>query len=355
MIKSTTISNNNLNPMKNKKLLKVAVVSPGNIISKELVSILENRNFPIETIEFISPPGTEGKILQHKNENRIVTPILKDSFLDLDLAFFLLKEKINSIFKNTETNKTLFIDVMGSDVSINDIPLIVPEINSHILKNKDVRIISVPSSIAIQLSTILFPIKLKYGLRRVIVSTYRSVSNYGEEAIDKLARQTVSLLNFEESNSEQKTDRIAFNCIPEPTGGDEDDYSKDEKKAEYQLKKLLGQDQLNISINSATVPVFHCDSMFVNIETEDEIPGTQLKNLFKNTSCIINVDDNGIKLYPTSSIAANKDEIFIGRLRKDRSTAKGINLWSVMDNLRKGSALTAVHIAEELVKLNYFD
>lgn len=333
--------------------LKIAIVNPGDIFAKELISIIEERDFPVSSLEILSPPGTEGRIIQTKNENKLVTPIFENSLLDIDLAFFILKkEETESLISINRNSRTFIIDVNGSLNSNTDIPLAIPEINTEMIKENRSRIVSVPKSISIQLSTILYPIHQQYGIKRVIVSTYQSISNKGEEAIDQLARQTISLLNFDSTDQEDIQPRMAFNCHIDSENIDQDGYSEQENTIANQTRKLLDQKDLNITINTVTVPVFHCDSLSLNIETVKKIPKTQLKKLFCNEDCIISEYGDYAANFPTPNMAANKDEIFVGRIREDKSTTNGINMWCVMDNLRKGSALTALRIAEKLIDLD---
>jgi aspartate-semialdehyde dehydrogenase len=335
--------------------LKIAIVNPGDIFAKELISIIEERNFPFISLDIISPQGSEGRIIQCKNENKLVTPIYKDSFEDIDLAFFILNKEDTELFlPMTRRANTYVIDVLGSLRYEENIPLANPEINIELLTTNKTKIVCVPSSISIQLSSILYPIQKQYGLERVIVSTYQSVSSKGEEAIDQLAKQTIALLNLENIDTEDQNQRIAFNCLPESESIETNGYTRFENETSNQIKRLLNKDNLNITINSVTIPVFHCDGLSVNIETTEKIPKDQLKNIFKNYPCIASdyIDEN--TLFPSPKTAANRDEIFVGRIREDKSTEKSINLWCVMDNLRKGSALTAVRIAEELIELDIF-
>jgi len=334
--------------------IKIAIVNEGDIVTKELIKIIEERKFPVESIDFIAPAGTEGKILHYKNESRIVTTIYQDSFVDIDLAFFLLpKEEMDEVYPLASSTGTFVIDVKGALTNYEKIPLTIPGINTFSLTDYEEKIVCVPSSLSIQLSTILHPIQKKYGLSRVIVSTYQSVSNKGEESIDELARQTISLLNFQEIDLDNQNNRIAFNCLLDTDRLDHEGYSKEEKDVELQVKRILKQDSLKISINNVFVPVFHCDCLSVNIETVEKIPPNQLKNIFSDSENIISFDNHSQWGHPTSNMAANRDEIFVARIREDRSTHKGINLWCVMDNLRKGAALTAVQIAEEIIRLNH--
>ncbi|MBU1626557.1 aspartate-semialdehyde dehydrogenase [bacterium] len=346
---------NKVIPKTFKKPLSIAIVNPGDIITKELITIIEESDLDVNLIDFISPKGTEGKILQYNDENRIVTSIFQDSFVGIDLAFFILsKQDAENLLPLTLLSKTFVIDVLGSLIHTDNIPLALPEINSHVLTNTKNRIICVPTSISIQLSMILFPIQQQFGLKRVIVSTYQSVSGKGEHYINQLAKQTISLLNFEGLDQCDENQKLAFNCLPESEDIEQDGYSKQESDIEFQVKSLLDQDNLNITVNSITIPVFHCDCLSVNIETLQKIPKDHLKNLYHNSAGIKSVNDDKSPLYPTPMLAANQNMILVGKIREDKTVDNGINLWCVMDNLRKGSAHTAVKIAEELTHMNCF-
>jgi aspartate-semialdehyde dehydrogenase len=341
--------------MPSKKSLNIAVVNPGDIVAKELIAIIQERNLQINSIDFIAPEGTDGKIIHYKEENRLITSIFKHSFVDIDIAFFILptEQAINTLPLTLNSN-TYVIDILGSLINSKNTQIAFPEINLHSLTLNKNRIISVPNSLTIQLSSILYPIQQQFGLKRVIASIYQSVSGKGESYIEELAKQTVSLINFEGLDQYEHIQRIAFNCIPETESIDQDGYSEKENNIVFQIKKLLDQDNLKISVNLVTVPVFHCDSLYINIETVNKIPKFLLNNLFKNIPNQISTQDNNNPLYPTPLSTANQDKIFVSKIKEDRSSDNGINIWCVMDNLRNGPAKTAVKIAEELLDMGCF-
>jgi aspartate-semialdehyde dehydrogenase len=341
---------------KNKHPLKIAIVNSGDIFAKELINVIESRELSVSSIDFISPLGTEGKIIHYKNKNHLITPIFEYSFLDTDLAFFFLQtEDIDKYIPYAISSNTYIIDMLSSLHMDENILLAIPEINKLEINKNNKKIVCSPNSLAIQLSMILYPILNLTELKRVIVSVNQSVSSKGDVGIDALSRQTVSLFNFQDvdESANDSGERLAFNCIPSYNQKDKQGYTQEEIIIGEQVKHIIKNPDLGISINIVTVPVFHCDSMFINIETKNKLSKESLKNIYAKSPGITVMDDGIGENKLSSSTAANRDEVFIGIIREDLSTNNGINIWCVMDNLRKGSALNAVQIAEYLISINF--
>jgi aspartate-semialdehyde dehydrogenase len=229
------------------------------------------------------------------------------------------------------------------------VPLVVPEVNPHDLKwHKG--IIANPNCSTIQMVVALKPIHDAARIKRIVVSTYQSVSGTGKKAMEELAEQTRALMNFQDPVVKVYPHQIAFNCLPQIDVFLENGYTKEEMKMVWETKKIMGDDSIAVTATTIRVPVFRAHSESVNIETEKKITAEEARALLSKAPGIVVVDDPGRREYPLAIHAAGKDETFVGRIREDTSIPNGLNLWIVSDNLRKGAALNAVQIAEILIR-----
>jgi aspartate-semialdehyde dehydrogenase len=228
------------------------------------------------------------------------------------------------------------------------VPLVVPEVNPQDLKwHKG--IIANPNCSTIQMVAVLKPIHDAARIKRVVVTTFQSVSGTGKKAMDELLHQTSDVLNFKNISTSVYPHQIAFNCLPHIDKFMDDGYTKEEHKMVNETKKILGDYSIGITATTVRVPVFRSHSESVNIETEKKLSANEVRALLSATPGIIVYDSPEKNLYPLPVDAAGRDEVYVGRIREDNSTEKGTNLWVVSDNLRKGAALNAVQIAEHLI------
>jgi aspartate-semialdehyde dehydrogenase len=226
-----------------------------------------------------------------------------------------------------------------------EVPLVVPEVNPEkIIEHHG--IIANPNCSTIQMVVALKPIYDKVGIKRIVVSTYQAVSGSGKKAIEELSIQTKDVLNFKPVICSVYPYQIAFNCLPHIDAFLENGYTKEEVKMIDETKKILGDEAICVTATTVRVPVYSGHSESVNIETKDKISGEEVKKLLSNAPSIKVLDNPEKSEYPVAIQAAGKDEVFVGRIREDNSIEKGINLWIVSDNIRKGAALNAVQIAE---------
>jgi aspartate-semialdehyde dehydrogenase len=228
-----------------------------------------------------------------------------------------------------------------------DIPLIVPDVNPEAIGGKP-GIIANPNCSTIQMVVALKPIHDKYEIKRVVVSTYQSVSGSGQKAIDELQNQTENLLAGRQPESNVYPHQIAFNCLPHIDIFLENGYTKEEMKMVHETRKILGDSSILVSPTTVRVPVFYCHSESVNVETVNPINARDVKELLSGVEGIKVFDNPASNEYPLAIDCADKDEVFVGRVRDDISCENAINFWVVSDNLRKGAALNAVQIAEYL-------
>jgi len=226
---------------------------------------------------------------------------------------------------------------------------VVPEVNPHAIAQYTKKgIIANPNCSTIQLVVALNPIHKKYGIQRVVVSTYQAVSGTGKKAIDELFDQTRALINFLNCENKVYPHRIAFNCLPHIDTFMPNGYTKEEIKMVNETRKILEDDTIGVTATTVRVPVFHSHSESVNVETKDPISAQEVRSLLENTPGIKVVDDPENNLYPLATEAAGQDLTLVGRIRDDDSIANGINMWIVADNIRKGAATNAVQIARVL-------
>jgi aspartate-semialdehyde dehydrogenase len=232
-----------------------------------------------------------------------------------------------------------------------EVPLIVPEVNPHaIVGYHKKNIIANPNCSTIQMVVALKPIHDAARIKRVVVSTYQSVSGTGKRAIKELESQVLAVYNQQEVKIEVYPHQIAFNCLPHIDVFLENGYTKEEMKMVNETKKIMEDDSIRITATTVRVPVFYSHSESVNIETEKKLTADEVREILSRAPGVVVVDNPKKSEYPLAIHAAGKDETFVGRIREDESIPNGINMWIVSDNIRKGAALNAVQIAELLIQ-----
>jgi aspartate-semialdehyde dehydrogenase len=230
-----------------------------------------------------------------------------------------------------------------------NVPLVVPEVNrADIAKHQG--IIANPNCSTIQMVVALKPLHDAARIKRVVVTTFQAVSGTGKEAMDELLEESQELLSFQEPTPKVYPYQIAFNCLPHiddflPSG-----YTKEEMKMLYETRKIMGDDSIRVTATTVRVPVYVGHSESVNIETEKKLSANEARAILCEAPGVLLYDDPAHKIYPMPIEAAGKDDVYVGRVREDESVPNGLNLWIVADNLRKGAALNAIQIAEELIK-----
>ena len=324
--------------------MKIAVVGATGMVGQIILKVLEERNFPVtELIPVASEKSIGKKIVFKGNEFKIVS--MQDA-LDRkpEIAMF-------SAGGTTSLEYAPKFAAVGTTVIDNssawrmepDHKLIVPEINANVLTKED-KIIANPNCSTIQLVMVLHPLNLKYDVKRVIVSTYQSVTGTGKNAVDQLNAEVIGNKEVEKVYPYE----IFKNALPQCDVFAEDDYTKEEIKLMTEPKKIMGDHTFNITATAVRVPVQGGHSESVNIEFENDFDLDELKDLLSQTPGVVVLDDVKNNIYPMPLYSEGKDEVFVGRIRRDISQPKTLNLWIVADNLRKGAATNAVQIAEYL-------
>lgn len=326
--------------------MKVAVVGTTGMVGQIMLKVLEERNFPFTELIPVASEKSVGKKVKCKGKEYSIVSMKDAIAAQPDIAIFSAGGSTSLEFA------PLFAEV-GTTVIDNSSAwrmdptkkLIVPEINAHEL-SKDDKIIANPNCSTIQLVMVLYPLHKKYKLKRVVVSTYQSVTGTGKAAVDQLNAEITGNQTVEKVYPYD----IFKNALPQCDVFDEHDYTKEELKLMREPKKIMSDDSFNLTATAVRVPVQGGHSESVNIEFENEFDITEVKNILENTEGVKVLDDVQNKIYPMPLYSEGKDEVFVGRIRRDISQDNTLNCWIVADNLRKGAATNAIQIAEYLLE-----
>lgn len=330
----------------------VAVVGATGAVGNEMISVLEQRDFPVGELRLLASERSIGKELEFKGKSYPVEVLGENSFAGMEIGLFSAGGSISQKFAPIAAAAgCIVVDNTSAFRMEPDIPLVVPEVNPDDIGLYTKRgIIANPNCSTIQMVVALKPIYDAVGIRRVVVTTFQAVSGTGKKAMEELEDQTKSLLNFKEPKIKVYPHQIAFNCLPQIDVFVDNGYTKEEMKMINETKKIMGDSSIAVTATTVRVPVFRCHSESVNIETDQKISAAEVKELLSRAPGIIVRDNPAKSEYPLAIDAAGLDETFVGRIREDESIDNGINMWIVSDNLRKGAALNAVQIAEVLIE-----
>lgn len=336
--------------LKKKSNYVVAVVGATGAVGNEMIKTLEERNFPIERLRLFASERSEGKKLEYKDTEIQVETLNENSFNGIDIALFSAGAERSKIWAPIAVKSGCIVIDNSSQWRMEpDVPLVVPEVNPYDLKwHKG--IIANPNCSTIQMVVVLKPIHDIAKIKRIVVTTFQSVSGTGQKAMDELLQQTTDLLNFREIKCNVYPYQIAFNVLPHIDKFLENGYTKEEMKMVNETRKILGDNSIRITATTVRVPVFRGHSESINIETEKKLSPNEVRAILANAPGVIVFDAPEKNIYPTPIDVAGKDETYVGRIREDESIENGINMWVVADNLRKGAALNAVQIAEKLIE-----
>lgn len=336
--------------LKKKSKYVVAVVGATGAVGREMIEILEERKFPVSELVPLASERSEGERVELHGKGVLVRKLGRDSFAGVDIALFSAGAERSLEYAPAAVKAgAVVIDNSNAFRMDPKVPLVVPEVNAHALA-KHAGIIANPNCSTIGMVMALKPIHDAATIKRIVVTTFQSVSGTGKEAIDELAGQTVALLNFRDVTIKVYPHQIAFNCLPHIDSFLENGYTKEEIKMADETRKILEDDSIRVTATTVRVPVFRCHSESVNIETERKISANEVRAVLSGAPGVIVYDDPKKNLYPLAIDVASKDEVYVGRIREDGSIPNGIDLWIVSDNLRKGAALNAVQIAELVIQ-----
>ncbi len=329
----------------------VAVVGATGAVGEEMVSILEERNFPVEELHLFASERSEGKKISFRGEEVTVKTLNEDSFKGIDIALFSAGASRSKQWAPVAAKSgCVVVDNSSAWRMDPEIPLVVPEVNSDDLKWHR-GIIANPNCSTIQMVVALKPIHDAARIKRVVVSTYQAVSGTGKKAMDELLKQTTDLLNFRAIECNVYPHQIAFNILPHIDVFLDNGYTKEEMKMVNETKKIMGDDSIRVTATTVRVPVFRGHAESVNVETEKKVSANEARALLAAFPGVVVFDAPEKNIYPLPVDVAGKDEVYVGRIREDESIEKGLNMWIVADNLRKGAALNAVQIAEKLIEM----
>jgi aspartate-semialdehyde dehydrogenase len=327
---------------------KVAVVGATGAVGEVMLAVLAERKFPISEIYALASERSAGGYVQFGNDEVMVRDLASFDPAGIDIALFSAGGSISKEFApKFAAAGAVVIDnssVFRGDV---DVPLVVSEVNPEQIRNRPRGIIANPNCSTMQLMVALAPIHREVGIERINIATYQSVSGTGRRALEELGKQTAALLNFQDAEPEVYPVQIAFNVIPH--GGDflDNGYTSEEMKLVWETRKILGDDSIQVNATVVRVPVFYGHSEAVHIETREKISAERARALLEQAPGVEVVDERKGGGYPTPvTHASGRDPAYVGRIREDISHPRGLDLWVVSDNIRKGAALNAVQIAE---------
>ena len=326
----------------------VAVAGATGLVGHEILRTLEARSFPVASIKLLASERSKGTRLTFMGEEIPVEVLREDSFAGSDIALFSAGSGISKRFAPCAAKDgCVVIDNSSAWRMDPKVPLVVPEVNAAAVKDHQ-GIIANPNCSTIQMVVVLKPLHDAAQIERIVVSTYQAVSGAGKAAVDELRAQTRAILNAEQPVYSVFPHPIAFNCIPHIGDFEDSGYSTEEIKMVKETQKIMGDDGIRITATAVRVPVHTGHSESVNVETRKKLTAARAREILVNAPGVIVCDDLANNRYPTALEAAGKGDIFVGRIREDRSHPSALDLWIVSDNLLKGAAYNAVQIAELL-------
>ena len=334
--------------------MNIAIVGATGNVGRKIIEVLEKKNFPISELFLIASAKSVGKKINFKSKEHAVINIEKFDFSKVKIAFFAAGSAIAEKWAFKAAEKTIVIDNSKFFRKDPNIPLVVPEVNSKELvhvKNKN--IVANANCSVIPLVVALKPLHDLYAIKRIVVSTYQSVSGAGKAPMDELLTQTKEYFDNKKLESKYFTKQIAFNIIPHIDSFLENGYTKEEQKTTDEVKKILDK-KIKITSTCVRIPVLVSHSISVNVEFDKKCNLEEIRNVLSTSPGCKVVDEHKDGGYITPVEAENKYETFISRIRQDDSQPNSINLWIVSDNLLKGAALNAVEIAESLIKKDFY-
>jgi aspartate-semialdehyde dehydrogenase len=324
--------------------MRIAVVGATGLVGTEILKVLEERNFPLTELYLVASEKSKGKKISFKGKEHTVIGMEEAIALKPDFAIFSAGGSTSLAFapKFAEVGTTV-IDNSSAWRMDPTKKLIVPEVNAEVLTKED-KIIANPNCSTIQMVLALNPLHKKYGIKRIVVSTYQSVTGTGKAAVDQLMEERAGI-----EGKKVYPHPIDMNVLPHIDVFLDNGYTKEEMKMVNETKKILGTDKIGITSTTVRVPVMGGHSEAVNVEFENDFDVEEVKNIISKTEGVILEDDVKNNRYPMPILSKGRDEVFVGRIRRDESQPNTLNMWIVADNLRKGAATNAVQIAEYLV------
>jgi aspartate-semialdehyde dehydrogenase len=339
--------------MSDQKLFNVAVVGATGAVGEQIIKLLETRNFPIKQLKLLSSARSAGKKLMFRGQEITVEEAKPESFEGVELALFSAGGAVSEkLVPEAVKRGAICIDNTNAFRMDPDTPLVVPEVNLDKI-NEHKGVIANPNCSTIQMVAALKPLYDRYGIARIIVSTYQAVSGAGSKAIEETVRQTRAWLNGDEVNPDilpvaslPKKHQIAFNAIPQIDKFLDNGFTNEEMKMIRETKKIMGDDSIEVTATCVRIPVLHGHSESVYVELKQDFNLDEVRSLLSAAPGVVVQDNPQEQVYPLATEAAGKLDVFVGRLRRDLNNPRALNMWIVSDNLLKGAAWNAVQIAE---------
>lgn len=328
---------------------RIAVVGATGLVGRNILEVMEQREFPFDELTLFASSRSAGEKMTFKGRHHTVQELTREAFCArTDIALASAGRKVSYLLRDwLEGTEIVVVDNSSAFRMHDSVPLVVPEVNAEAVKSHGGYIAN-PNCSTIQLVMALKPIHDAFGLRRVVVSTYQSVSGAGQSGIDELSGQTVAMFNHQEVTNKVFPHRIAFNAIPQIGPFGFEDYTEEELKGTNETRKILGLPDLGISCTCVRIPTFACHAESVMVETDKEPAVAELRKAIGAFPGVKVIDDPQEEKYPVLSQAVGLDDVLVGRIRKDISAPRSYHLWIVADNVLKGAALNTVQIAELL-------
>jgi aspartate-semialdehyde dehydrogenase len=337
----------------NEKTFDVAVVGATGAVGETMLAILAERKFPVGKVYALASERSAGKTVAFGNRELVVEDLAEFDFGKVQIGLFSPGASVSEVYApKAAAAGCVVVDNTSQFRYDDDIPLVVPEVNPDAIAQYKTRgIIANPNCSTIQMLVALKPIYDAVGIERINVATYQAVSGTGKEAIEELAQQTAALLNGKPVECKVYPKQIAFNVLPHIDAFMDNGYTKEEMKMVWETRKIFGDESIMVNPTTVRVPVFYGHSEAVHIETRDKISAETARDLLSKAPGVTVVDKREPGGYPTAvTESSGRDGVFVGRIREDISHPRGLDLWVVSDNLRKGAALNAIQIAEVLVR-----
>lgn len=332
------------------KEYKVAIVGATGLVGQEFIRVLEQRNFPMASVELLASDRSAGRKLSVGRREIEVKETTTESFSGIDIALFSAGAEISRHFAPVAAKAgAVVVDNSSAFRMVPTVPLVVPEVNAGDIKLHN-GIIANPNCSTIQMVVALYPLHKVNPIKRVVVDTYQAVSGTGSAAVEELKVQTKQVLGGLSTIPHVYPHQIAYNVLPEIDVFLDNGYTREEWKMVEETKKIMHADEIAISATCVRVPVLTGHSEAVTVEFTHPMPPDDAERILAQAPGVKILNDPAISLYPQPWPVAGSDEVFVGRLRRDASHPNGLVMWVVADNLRKGAALNAVQIAEELIK-----
>ena len=333
--------------------MNIAIVGATGNVGRKIIEVLEKKELSIDNLYLLASSKSAGSKIKFKGKQHEVFDLENFDFSKAKITFFAAGGKISEKFAVNAAKNSLIIDNSSYFRMDPDVPLIVPQVNPEHLNDIKKNIIANPNCSTAQLVIALKPLHDLFKIKRVVVSTYQSVSGGGKAPMDELIEQTKSVLDNKKVVSKNFTKQIAFNVIPQIDIFSDEGYTKEELKMTNETKKILDE-KIDLTATCVRIPVLVSHSESVNIQFEKPFSLDEVKKALDNFEGCKVIDERSDGGYSSPIEAAGKDETFISRIREDKTTKNGLNLWIVSDNLLRGAALNAVEIAETLIKNNFY-